>query len=260
VNYFERVKPTYIENWPVELCRLSVAQVDIPLTLDDASRLGSNMMYFGECFLPVRPIDDIRCKVADAVSRFPNGAFVRLGSRSPKDSWRFHENPKIVCGEDPLRLLLDESERIYEDLSRAIKENYAPHIFVRQWLDFEPWQEFRCFQHGGKLVGISQYNYLRDAVFPEIEKYHDTILWGIKNFHGDFRKACHLGDVVFDVIVFIRTNQASPYKAERSVEVKLLEINPFFEFTDPCLFDWRNSGSSFDGSLRFNRDCVVVAD
>jgi hypothetical protein len=212
------------------------------------------MLDFGECFLPVRPIDDIRQKVSDAVVGFPKGAFVRLGSRSPKDSWRFHQSPKIVYGEDPLRLLLDASERIYEDLSLAIKENYAPHIFVRQWLDFEPWQEFRCFQRGGKLVGISQYNYLQDAVFPEIKKHHDTIRWGIETFHGDFRKACHLEDVVFDVIVSIRTNSATPYGSEKSVEVKLLEINPFFEFTDPCLFDWRNGGSSLDGTMKFHED------
>jgi len=33
-------------------------------------------------------------------------------------------------------------------------------------------------------------------------------------------------------------------------EVKLLEVNPFFEMTDPCMFAWKDG---FDGSFRFNK-------
>ena len=34
------------------------------------------------------------------------------------------------------------------------------------------------------------------------------------------------------------------------VEVELIEINPFFEMTDPCLFDWRGGGD-FDRTFRY---------
>lgn len=251
MSYFDIVNPTYLENWPSGLCQLSVAQVDIPLTVPQASALGSHMMDFGEAFEGHAPIDDIRKSVSDAVGTFPAGAFVRLGSRSPKDAWSFSNGAKIRPGEDPLRLLLDASERIYEDLKLAIQNDYAPHIFVRQWLDFEPWQEFRCFQRGRRLVGVSQYNYIGKPVFPQIAKHESTIWWAIDCFHARFRELSHLDDVIFDVIAFIRTNKNTRYAAEVSAEIKLLEINPFFEMTDPCLFDWRERGASLDGRFLY---------
>ena len=96
-----------------------------------------------------------------------------------------------------------------------------------------------------KLVGISQYNYLGGVVYPEIIHYADTVQWAIREqFFPYFCKICHLPNVVFDVIVWVRTQGN-----ERISEVKLLEINPFFEMTDPCLFDWANE---FDGSFKYN--------
>lgn len=256
-DYFDHVRPTYLENWPAELCRLSIAQVDVPLTVIEAAQLGANIMELGEQFVPaggtVPDITAIRERVQAAVSKFPSGAFVRLGSRSPKDAWIGHRLGFRITADgkphgDPLRLLLDCSERIADDLLLAIANGYAPHIFVRQWLDFPPWAECRCFIRGRNLVGISQYNYLHHEVFPEIAEHESLIRWGIGLFfERDFRPASHLDDVVMDVICFVRR-----IGNESSIEVKLLEINPFGQFTDPCLFDWRNGGN-FDGSFRYHK-------
>lgn len=240
MNYWERVLPTYIENWPNALCSLSIAQVDVPLTVEEARRLGSNIIEWGETFGPMQPIEDIRARVADAVDRFPAGAFVRIGSRSPKDSWDGHRNGfRILPGTDPLRFLLDVSERIYEDLTLAIQHDYAPHIFVRQWQNILRWAEFRCFMRDRKLVGISQYNYLDNEVFQEILGEHKRIEQTIHGFFEQFRTASHLDDVVFDVFL------------KHGWECRLLEINPFFEMTDPCLFTW-TGGGDFDGSFRYH--------
>src|SRR5262249_28052081 len=137
----------------------------------------------------VKPdISGIRARVAEAVGRFPAGAFVRLGSRSPKDAWSWGRDggqPGLVQqGEDPLRVILDASERAAEDLRMALANDYAPHVFVRQWVDIEPWQEFRCFQRSKKLVGISQYFYRQ--FLPKVEEHRSTIEWGIRHFHGVF--------------------------------------------------------------------------
>lgn len=250
MDYWERVLPSYIENWPAALHSLSIASVDVPLTVGEANLLGANMIDFGECFdLPPgtkRDISHIRQRVADAVAGMPNGAFVRLGSRSPKDSWDGHRNGfKTTPGMDPLRLMLDASERIYEDLTLAIQHGYAPHIWVRQWIDIPRWAEFRCMMRGRKLVGVSQYNYLQGESFPEIVGNHGTIQWVIEQFFPAFREASHLDDVVFDVYLkrWTRRDNYSEW------ECKLLEINPFFCMTDPCLFAWNKE---FDGGLRFN--------
>lgn len=295
-DYWQTVVPTYIENWPSALCNLSFAQVDIPLTVDDAKRLGSNIIEFGKGFVmtaeerermalaakaahqnvalslteifkgepkpeeveqPELPperwepadIGDIRHRVSEAVAIFPRGGFVRLGSRSPKDSWLGHsEGFRCVAsdGKDPLRFMLDCSERTADDLAAAIANNYAPHIFVREWVDFDKSMEFRCFMRGRKLVGISQYEY-RDH-FPDLKAERGRLQWVIETFFAtQFLPAIHLDDVVFDV--FVKCRSGSP--AVFVNECKLIEINPFFQWTDPCLFDWRNGGD-FDGSFRLN--------
>lgn len=91
-----------------------------------------------------------------------------------------------------------------------------------------------------RLVGISQYNY-HNGPIPWIQEHEQELEWVIGNvFAPQFIKASHLDDVVFDVIVRNRESEWS---------CKLLEINPFLEMTDACLFDWRDGGD-FDGSLR----------
>lgn len=241
MNYLDQVRPTYIENWPSELQRLSIAQVHIPLTLDEARALGSNIMEFGELFAPEpQDITSIIRKVWAAAGKFPQGAFVRLGSRSPKDSWGWLRSPGPILGTDPfpLRYLLDCSERISDDLALALKHNYAPSLFVRQWLNIEPWSEFRCFVKQGRLVGVSQYLYREH--FPQIQLHHSLLDWGICQFWHSYRRwiaGTQLVDSIFDVVARVRQKDN-----ERSIEVTLLEINPFGEFTDPCLFSWLQGG------------------
>ena len=253
LSYWDMVKPTYLENWPPAMHSLSMASIDVPLTVEEARRLGTNIIEFGETFLESGEIQydvpDIHQRVADAVAKLPNGAFVRLGSRSPKDSWEGSKHGfKTSVGDDPLRFVLDCSERMCEDLSLAIQNNYAPHIWVRQWMTIPRWAEFRCFMRDRQLVGISQYNYLKGESFPEIVSDPDMIQWVIRdNFFPDFRRASHLADVVFDVWV-----KPSPMRDNTRVwETKLVEINPWIELTDPCLFAW-NDG--FNGEFRYGKE------
>lgn len=255
MSYWEIVRPTYIENWPNALHSLSFASIDVPLTRDEAIAIGANMYDWGEAFQERYPrptveydTTDIRRRVSEAVDNLPNGAFIRLGSRSPKDSWDGHRiGFKTEHGDDPLRFILDASERMYEDILLALQNDYAPHIFVRSWQDIPKWAEFRCFMRDRKLVGISQYNYLDNEQFEEIKQYAGTIEWVLGNFFVPFKQACHLDDVVFDVFLKTWTNRDK----SRMWEVRLLEINPAFEYTDPCLFSWARGGD-FDGSFRYN--------
>jgi hypothetical protein len=286
MDYWDIVKPTYIENWEPSLHTLSIPSIGIPLDDDRPRRLGSNIIEYGDAFVDadtmahneraaswnaqaavakmlhepeppdrvdfIKPtgdirgdIADIRAEVAAAVEKMPNGAFIRLGSRSPKDAWSFQRSDgKVIAGQDPLSYLLDCSERVYEDLMLAIKQNYTPYIWVRQWIEIPKWSEFRCFMKSRKLVGISQYNYLNNEVFPEMDP--GMCEWAVREFFKLFRESTTFNDVVFDV--FVKVRKAGPNS--RDIEVKLLEINPFFELTDPCLFAWH---MDFDGSFRYNK-------
>lgn len=276
--YFEKSKPTFIENWPRELCSLSIAQAGTKLTLDQAERLGKNLIEFGAAFYPdeVFPeegppsIEDIRQQLRTIVDEFPlplglpsgsgrppGSYFVRLGSRSPKDAYGV--DPVIIGADQALERLCAMSERVFEDLSLALHSEYEPYIWLRQWMEIAPWAEFRCFQKDGKLVGISEYDYL-SAPHPEIAEHHESIEWAIRHFwETQFRHASHLDDVIFDVFLMskpglstrdIRPDTGKPSYQSYVWECKLLEINPLFTWTDPCLFDWRDP-DCFDGSFRW---------
>lgn len=252
MNYFDLIKPTFIENWPAQLCNLSIAQVDIPLSLRDTNRLQGEIEHVWHAlenklyYTPDVFASSLIKQLDYAINKFPNGAFIRLGSRSPKDSILFCETQGLVKnGVDAISLLTHFSERVWEDLYIAIKNNYAAHIFVREWQEIKPWSEFRCFMKNRRLVGISQYDY-HQGYMPEIDKYKNSIRFAIDHFFKQFKKVCHLDDVVFDVYI----KQHPCPQNELSWEVRLLELNPLMETTDPCQFDWRNGGD-FDGSFRY---------
>lgn len=248
MDYFDIAKPTFLENWPKELCSFSIAQSGIKLSLDQAEALGTNIIELYECFPKphFRCVDDIRDLIEPEIIKYPRGVFVRLGSRSPKDI--LYDAP-LICftASDVIKRLTSCSERIYEDLSMAIFKKYEPYIFMREWLDIPEWSEFRCFMKDKKLIGISQYNYLHEAVFTKILDNHEALKFGIELFFQDFKKAIHLDNVVFDVFVKHRN-----ISGNNVFEIKLLEINPFFNLTDPCLFDWRKP-EMFQGQFLFNK-------
>lgn len=257
-SYFETVAPTYIEQWPQELRRLSVKQVGLELTEDQVRRLGKSQIELfatwgdeRELIQEGRPdLHDIRQWLTYAIYLMPSlgvqpGAFVRLGSRSAKDSFSFENGGRCEDGDDALKMLLDTSERINDDLHLALSHNYRPWLWVRQWHDIAPWQELRCFMHNRELVGISQYQYSDHSCEPD--GYYNLLAMNasffkatVEDFFPRFRDACHLDTCVFDV--FVRP----------SYEVTLLEVNPFFALTDPCLFaDAGQWPGDFDGSFRY---------
>ncbi len=298
MTYLERVKPTYIENWPAALCRLSFAQVDIPLSLAEARAVGFHIMEFGEGFVPITIAQQaqkeaayewthrsmagflsgadpgpraempdttpdqawvmdqralyaaVHARAVTALSKFPKGAIVRLGSRSPKDAWSWiQDGAKLVVGDDPLKHIIGCSERMYEDLTLALNSGYAPHIFVREWIDIPKWAEFRCFLRNKRLAGVSQYYY--HQYFPELDTNHDLVNHWLRYYVNNFiGPACaDFPEVIFDVAALINRRETE-IGTEVNVEFKLVEINPFFEMTDPCLFDWRGGGD-FDETFRF---------
>ncbi len=246
-HFFENtLKPTFIENWSKDLKRLSIPGISIPLSLEQAKALGSNIGEFGEAFGERQNISELEAELDKIIQAFPNGAFVRLGSRSPKDSYvGFKKKFKVTSGKEAIEILTDCSERIYDDLQMALAHNYEPHIWVREWINIPEWAEFRCFVKQRKLIGISQYCYF--DFYPEIKNKKEEIKWAIKTFFNlFFVQACHLDDVVFDVFVkkiSIKDKSIEDELANTNIwEVKLIEINPFCVLTDPCLFEWKREG------------------
>jgi hypothetical protein len=257
------VRPTYIENWPAELHDLSIRSKGIRLTTEDARALGSNIIDFGELFGQRKPIDDLVERINGFIWKyFKDGAFVKLGSRSPKDRlytvWGEGSSVRVTDGKEAVRLLCAGSERISDDLLLAINENYEPYIWLREWKEIPPWAEFRCFVRNRELIGISQYNYLKGRYFQEIEEYKEGIEKSIRVFYKDaLEPILRLDSVIFDVFLAEEMSRLVTY---------LIELNPFFTLTDPCLFNWSdesldslfsNANGDFDGGFRYNKNTVV---
>jgi hypothetical protein len=250
---FERARPTFLENWPQALRDLSVAQVDIPLSLREALALGSHIRHFGHWFGdgPHGTLDDLQARLQDAMARFPDGAFVRLGSRSGKDSvFAAHCGLRVCSVRAAMLMLTDGSRRIASDLQQCIARGIAPHVFVREWASIPDWAELRCFMRARRLVGISQYDCVNLGPLNELRTHAAAIHAAVSEFFSRFREAVHLDDVVFDVFLLPRMVDGAT-----EFDVRLLELNPYGRETDAGLFSWNEPDCerNFDGTLRFLR-------
>lgn len=242
-NYFDIVRPTYIENWPAGLREHSIRTLLLPITPDQVQGLiAINYMTLEDGRVPteeeVNSVESL-IPMVDLYLKKVNGAFIRLGSRSPKDSWKGYKSGFFcTTGKGAIELLAD-SERIYEDLYLAMNQRYIPYLAVREWIDIKSWQEFRCFFIDRKLVGISQYNYQKDAVYPEIEIHAAEIERSIRAKSHMIAQLLPADNVVLDYVI------------QDNGEVVLLECNPFSMYTDPCLFNWKEGFHDFE--FRFKK-------
>lgn len=230
---------TYIENWNPALYRESVATRLLPMPNEWVNTLlDCNTINLESGYIPTdennRILKEITAAIVVQLKQFPNGAFVRLGSRSPKDAFIAQSGMKCTEGKLAVQMLLD-SERISDDLSMAKYNIYTPHIAIRDWIDIQPWQEFRCFYKDGNLLGVSQYDYFK-GYMPEIEENVSSVMMALKI--KTERIAKHLpynGTVVVDYVYRCKNSGDEVLN-----EIILLEINPWTILTDPCLFDWNN--------------------
>jgi hypothetical protein len=226
-SMWELSLPTYLENWPKALRDLSIPSMYLKLSRGQAETLGSYNAELGEAFSAPEnheTIKDLMIDHLDHMIRHYDKAFIRLGSRSPKDA-------------------------MYWGIAMP------------------DWCEFRCFMKDRELVGISQYNYR--ATHPEVSKYAAQIRQAITRFFDlEFRDACHVDSVVFDV--FLEREERDPVNpctidpwisgsggVYYRLKTRLLEINPYANYlTDPCLFKWSEieQGSAATCEFRYQRE------
>jgi len=244
IEELPRAKVFFIENWNPALRALSIQTELIvlgPRERDDLLKVIEATM--DEPRDPWSHPSAIRfAETFEMMIREVGGrAFVRLGSRSPKD------NPVQMNGDcQPIPAysgrqaveFLSYSERVLVDLSDARRASYDPAICVRRWIDMECDQEFRCFVEDGKIVGITQY-YLEDGFSTWIAKNQRAIEGTLRDYlrHVVVPRSS-LGSLTADIII------------SRDMRPTLLEINPPVSWgkTFPGLFKDLND---LDGTFRF---------
>jgi len=232
---------TWIENWPDAVSRLSFRQQGLCLDREQVHALGRRNGVFAHCFEDIGSdsLATLERALDKALAGFPQGAFVRLGSRSAKDT------PAAVltgcranCGRDAISLLTGGSRRLFFDLRLCARSGYRPWIFLREWRDFPWWAEFRCFLFEGRLAGISQYHHrlalpamCRSMPLGSLPRMLSPVAELLNDAFGEI-------NLVFDVFI----------TGTDSLSATLIEINPWGPPTDACLFSWENR--DFDGSIR----------
>jgi len=134
-------------------------------------------------------------------------------------------------------LLLKSSDFITHDLEHAFddtdhdtepaltQENINYVLVLRKWFKVNPSCEFRCFVRDKRVVGICQRDLNHFAfLFPLMDGLRRTIL---EYFDNTLKDTFPEGDFVFDV-----------YLPEPYDKVRLMDINPWAQRTDPLLFSW----------------------
>lgn len=233
-------KLTFIESWPEELLALSFKSEGIELQEKDVFAIGSCTQEFmgARRLLENKSLSEqLRDDIEYALSRFTGPVFVRFGGVS------YHEGsiPNIDNVDAVVRQLSVPSHRVASYLLDCIQSSTPAWLFLRSWQDIPRWGEFRCFIKNGNVIGVSQYHCLE--YFPFLLKNSDEIRQVIISFLQRLIPLLHVESVVADIAVTYQTG---------SFNTSLIELNPFIQRTDACLFSWSNGGD-FNGRIRVNR-------
>lgn len=193
-------------------------------------------------------------------TNFPQGAFLRLCGRSPKDgepldrtavraryakeldelsaagmdptaaNTRYRAVLRVpwmqVCtGSEAMSLLLT-SERVFADLHDWLKFGEPEQVVLRQWEpDLRLENEFRAFVYEGKLAAVSQYDHY--GVFDDLEEHmgriEELIRVAWKALHPHVGEATYACDWVY---------------LPASDSVTLVELSPFRNCTGAACFRW----------------------
>ena len=229
---WEETEKLNIEHWSKELLDMSFPTLWVELEKNEAQVL--IYMYFmmngedGELsendfnFSKGELEDKIKLTMEYEIEDIP--FFVKLESRSPKDSGYVYKNGhKYLTFKDILNSLKD-SERIYEEIAAAMHYDKKPKLYLRRWEIIPTNNEFRLFVVNSRLLAISQYFY------KNIHK-NDNSVEEIHHKIGEFwnkNRKYFPKNVVTDIFLDVWDSH-----------VRLIEINPLCKITDPCLFSWK---------------------
>ncbi|KAL2904703.1 hypothetical protein RDABS01_003413 [Bienertia sinuspersici] len=178
---------------------------------------------------------ELELKIKESIELLGGAVFPKLNWSSPKDTAWISPTGTLKCTSfSDIALLLRSSDSVVHDLCHAFdscsdKTLCRPHHFylaLRKWYPaLRPEMEFRCFVRGQQLVGISQREVT--AYYPAVLERKDNLKdlihdFFLDNIEGRFKSE----NYTFDIYV------------TKDRRVKLIDFNPWCEFTLPLLFTW----------------------
>eukprot|EP01102_Stenamoeba_stenopodia_P011683 TRINITY_DN3610_c0_g1_i1.p1 TRINITY_DN3610_c0_g1~~TRINITY_DN3610_c0_g1_i1.p1 ORF type:complete len:320 (+),score=67.86 TRINITY_DN3610_c0_g1_i1:55-1014(+) len=203
-----------------------------------------------------KAFDGLLERLDAAIKRFPS-AFVKLSTRSPKDSVdkdpqrllpilakhlktaeqtpngtllalrrSFLEVMAVKDAKEALSIL-QLSARIISDIRRGLEHsNWDLHWVVREYRSLPVDSEFKGFVYNKQLNALTQYD--SQAFYNELPGKIDRIAMQIQEFHNKVKDVIPMSAYIVDFCV-IDDN-----------EIKIVELNPFTEHTGSGLFSWKD--------------------
>ncbi len=255
-----------LDRWYDSLKDMTMRTEFIPLSMDEGRIILDEWQLIAGSFNPAQvdkflgqePLQGLVGRMNNLLNTFSDGAFARLGTRSPKDSKLIEERgrkffeqdqgpraPPRDFNEDLIRKLRDQiaglrirtsrdlftlfftSERIRDDLEETIEHGDTQTIVLRAFEEIDPTTELRLFVKDRQIVAASQYNHLivSDRLVHDGQRY----LQATRDLQARVSDRLSLTSYILDV-GFLHGNTAQP---------RLIEINPFCVGTSACLFSWK---------------------
>lgn len=159
------------------------------------------------------------------------------------------------------------SERIWHDMELALAQSvWDEALVVRRWVELEPDMEFRCFVSGDRLTAVSQYRHL--VHFPRVVKLRDELISGIVAFFENTVQPRLVGlfeggKYIVDFAVELKGGDINNIMCDQAEGCTLgkwwcIEVNPFYETTDACMFSWNKERSLLEGKSLNTVACSVT--
>ena len=252
---------TNIENWYPYLKKYTIKTSFLDLSKDEASILiklyenkyNLNSLSSSEVYL----FHSLENRINSEMTLISSSkqAFVRLSTRSPKDSKKARDKRiqrykeeinnvenddniktlallksylhglRVTSGAEALELLCD-SERVYDDLRDAIDKTdpFSMNIGICEWVDIPFEMEFRGFVKNKQLTALTQYYHY--IYFKDLPRQKEIITNAILKFFDEIKDIIQLKDYIIDFVII----------PER---IMVLEFNPFVPGTEAGLFSWK---------------------
>ncbi len=238
---FSAAKTTFIDVWPNAWRKLAPSYEIIPIDRIEINALGAQVMGFRHWFTPAstKPLIDLAHRLDTIIAQQNRTCFIRLISRSPKDSLYAMRNGMCIRnGTQALAIIIEGSERCAADLRMSLDSDHGMAIVVRNWLDFPPWAELRCFMLNRAWVGACQTQHL----YPNINDHVPAVLKAFARAMAQIIEASPIANAAFDLVYQQSTTPGTPASAI------LLDANPLLDVTDTMLF---SAIPDLDGTFRF---------
>lgn len=168
---------------------------------------------------------DLESGIEQSITALGGAVFPKLNWSAPKDATWISCDGTLRCSSfSDIALLLKSSDSIAHDLSHSALSSFV--LALRKYYpSLRPEMEFRCFVRNKDLAAISQREVT--SFYPVIvDRKHELQLLIAEFFYKVVRPKFESDSYTFDVYI---TSDS---------RVKLLDFNPWGEFTLPLLFSW----------------------